>query len=372
MEYSWTETSQLNKAINFLINYKKQNCNATKESLSLAFIKEFNPKIKRSLYMCNDFCIRFCEVNTNNFTGTVLCLSALKQVDHNPIIACIVKKTELNFYLINSTFIKKVSHSSKGLTLNKVKGSFNGSDVIINYFGIKNEKGNFQKLFAEHRNLGWKSNFERIVKETSNIEPKKNKFLPSNLQRENILNAPNNCDLSIKDGSFNSIKKYLDEKVNNNKILILNQANNENNKTRGDNIESIITCNKNDNNLGDLNLKCRNWNFSIDIKTHIIGKNSSPKVYNIDKMLSFISDKNNIFLLYFLQIDILNGEISTKLVSIFDDEILNSTRIQTHWSGIDSRGTTQLSSMNHKIFDSNYNSIISLEKARSYLNNLLN
>ena len=88
-------------------------------------------------------------------------------------------------------------------------------------------------------------------------------------------------------------------------------------------------------------------------------------------MLSCISKPNNIFLLYFLQIDVLNDKISTKLLSVYDNKILDYTGIQFHWSGRDSRGATQLSNNYHKLIDDNYKSDISLEKAEKFLDKLL-
>ena len=82
----------------------------------------------------------------------------------------------------------------------------------------------------------------------------------------------------------------------------------------------------------------------IEIKTKLLdkSKSSNPKAYNIDKMLERLSSGNTAFVFLFIGIDIENSVVTSSIVSIFDESIIVGTRKQDHWSGLNSRGTTQL------------------------------
>ena len=64
-------------------------------------------------------------------SNTVLSLSALQKYDDKPFIVCIVTPDTNYMMLANSTFLKKISHSSQELRVDNIRGSFNGSDIMI-------------------------------------------------------------------------------------------------------------------------------------------------------------------------------------------------------------------------------------------------
>ena len=71
-----------------------------------------------------------------------------------------------------------------------------------------------------------------------------------------------------------------------------------------------------------------------------LGELKSP--HDHDKMLEELSSGNTAFVFLFIGIDIENSIVTSSTVSIFDESIIAGTRKQDHWSGRDSRGTTQL------------------------------
>ena len=129
---------------------------------------------------------------------------------------------------------------------------------------------------------------------------------------------------------------------------------------------------KTDNELGDY---VRNfddvYHIATDIKTKIMVLNSNPKAYNLDKMLSFLSSDNSVFMFYFIGIDF-DKVLNPVLVSMFHDKVLDYTIWQSHWAGRNSRGVSQLNGAKIKELFSDANPTnISLEKSIEFLKNLI-
>ncbi|MCD8254554.1 MAG: hypothetical protein LUC36_03280, partial [Oscillospiraceae bacterium] len=57
-------------------------------------------------------------------------------------------------------------------------------------------------------------------------------------------------------------------------------------------------------------------------------------------LLSFLSKEKSVYLIYVVAIDV-NKHISTRLCSMFNQQLLSGTRIIKHWAGRNSRGVTQ-------------------------------
>ena len=91
---------------------------ASKKLLASKVQNEFDLVRDRSVYYCQDFALRFCTAKGKTFSNTVLSLSALQKYDKLPFIVCIVT-LEKNFLLLaNTTFLRKISHSSQELRVN--------------------------------------------------------------------------------------------------------------------------------------------------------------------------------------------------------------------------------------------------------------
>ncbi|MBR6613783.1 MAG: hypothetical protein IKK84_03355 [Clostridia bacterium] len=131
---------------------------------------EFNLKTDRTVYYCDDFAVRVSYSKTATVSNTVLGLAKIKAYDNIPLFVIVVSPANHKIVLANSTCVKKVSHSSHKLTLTKIIGSINFSDISSEIFGIKNIPENFEEIFNLHLTIGFNNNLKRLVDATSNIE----------------------------------------------------------------------------------------------------------------------------------------------------------------------------------------------------------
>lgn len=324
--------------------------------------KTFGLTRDRSVYYCTHYAIRFSSSSSRNFGNTVLSLSNLRKYDERPFIVCIVTPTQ-NFCIIaNTTFLKKISHSSQEFRVNNIRGSFNGSDIMRVFEGIENCAENIIRLFNIHSEIGFEGNLPRLVEATNNISPSGVKFYVSNTARRIILAAPSRAINFVISHHATTLKSELDEKVSKyrNEILLASLIENVNVRGRiieyliaGDDEDirqSLITALKSDTNeipvfktnnaLGDYQRKFDAFDTETDIKTKIMILNSNPKAYNLDKMLEFLAGDYAVFMFYFIGMD--PGKIvKTILVSMFQRNLLESTILLRHWAGRNSRGVTQ-------------------------------
>jgi hypothetical protein len=333
-----------------------------KTNLSDLIQGKFNLIEERSVYRGASFSIRFSKSQTPNMSNTVLSLSNLRKYDQLPFIVCIVCPDKNYLLLANTTFLKKISHSSQSLSMENIKGSFNGSDIMREYQSISNSPENFQTLFQFHSKIGFTGNLLRLVNETNAISPTGKQF--NILDNPTVLcGAPNRALAFINSIEFKILKDELDGKVSKWSHQIHLAALIPNVNIRGRLIEYFITGEdenlkeqlstalirkqaslpkfKTEDDLGDYKKVFDAFYTETDIKTKLMFLNSNPKAYNIDKMLEFLSIPKSVFLFYFLDIEI-DKSLDTYLISMFDERIINSTRIQPHWAGRNSRGVTQL------------------------------
>lgn len=320
----------------------------------------FNLTKDRSVYYCSDFAVRFCKATTKNFSNTVLSLSALQKYDDKPFIVCIVTSQKNYMLLSNTTFLRKISHSSQDLRIDNIRGSFNGSDIIRDFEGISNEPQNFEFLFTSHENYTFEENLERLVEATNNIVPTGKRFMPSEKQVECIKSSPQRAISFLKSAEFSILAKDLQDRVEAVAAEIIIAAFIKNVNLRGRIIEYLITSDDSLRNilidalhdgsplpkiftadeLGDYEREFEMYSTATDIKTKILFLSSNPKGYNIDKLLSFLSVENSVYLIYVVAIDE-DKKISTQLCSMFNKQLLSRTRIIRHWAGRNSRGVTQ-------------------------------
>ncbi len=316
----------------------------------------------RSVYYCPRFAIRFSSSAGQNFGNTVLSLSNLRKYDDRPFIVCLVTPNANYCLLSNSTFLKKISHSSQELRENNIRGSFNGSDIVREFEGIANTPENINRLYDIHAEIGFEGNLVRLVEATNNISPSGVKCLVSANNASVILEAPKRAIRFNESKDYAVLKSELDEKVNKFKTEILLAALIENVNVRGRIIEYLIageddqlrqqliyalkTGNegipqfKTENALGDYQRRFDSFDTETDVKTKIMILNSNPKAYNLDKMLEFLASDRSVFMFYFVGVDP-KKIVDTVLVSMFQEKLLRSTIVLHHWAGRNSRGVTQ-------------------------------
>lgn len=353
-----TKSSCISEIIDFFTSIKIFN----KEQIIDMFVKKFNLTKDRKVYYNNFISIRFSFSKNGSFSNTVLSLSALQKFDDRPFFVALISPVGNQIFLANTSFLSKISHSSHQLRINNIKGSFNGSDIMKNVSGVRNVPTNFKHLYFDiHVNSTFEENLERLVESTNNIEAKKIKFNVGG-KIQIIMSSVDKSIEFINSRCFKILQDDLDDRVKKHFESILTASYIDNVKTRGQIIEYLIASNDEDvktqlyknlksgtplptytlhNGLGDYHKKFDNFDSETDIKVKVLIFGSAPKGYNLDKFLEFLSENNSVFLFYFVGVDQKENDILPKLVSVFDKNLLNTTHIQFHWAGRNSRGVTQ-------------------------------
>lgn len=324
----------------------------------------------------------------------MLSLSVLEKYDKIPFFVVLVRQSSTNLILLaNTTFLKRISHSSQELSMTNIKGSFNGSDIMRDYDNMKNEPENFDYLFALHQGLDWEDNLSRLVDASSNIKAVNQKFEPTQQEKANMFDSINRASSFVKSNNFNVLEDDLNERCNKcrNEILIASHI--ENTNIRGRLIESLITSSDAErevvienlhnleaalpsydtkNGLGDYYREFDNGDTYTDIKTKVVYLNSNPKAYNVDKFLKQMADSKSVFLFFFIGIDE-QSIFKTLLCSVYHGKLIDNTILQFHWAGRNTRGVAQFNgtSIEEMLKEENFVNDIDVQKSKTFLQELL-
>jgi len=363
---------ELVDAIAFIREYKRVNSHADKAAVQQVFIKRFALTRARSVWVGNGYAMRFSEARTRSFSNTVLSLSALQAHDARPFVVAVIRERTVDFLLANTTFLKKISHSSHELRTDNIKGSFNGSDIMVVYEGVQNSPENFDHLFAQHLAFTWEENVELLVEATNAIVARDNRFRPSHDQREVLLAAPERAAAALVEPAFQAIEAELQARVERHRAAILEAARVDNVNLRGNTIEQLLTAGINAHELGDLERDLGGGRLLvIDIKTKLLDRASAPKAYNVDKMLSLLARPGSVLAFLMIGVNIQAGTVSARLLPVLENALLAATGIRHHWAGRSSRGVTQLSGRFERASDPNYQPSVDVARAREFLEQLL-
>lgn len=382
-------SSQISTLIQFI---RKNDGINDKAKLTKLVSDEFQLTKDRSVFYNDSFAIRFSQAMTTNFSNTVLALSNLQKFDSRPFFVCVVCPN-FNYLLIsNSTFLKKISHSSQELSLTNIKGSFNGSDILRVFNSIENIPENFDRLYLIHDAIGFQDNLPRLVDATNSIIGTGHEFSISNENQIKIDESPIRASKFVQSDEYHILKQELDEKVKINSHAILIASLIQNVNIRGRAIEYLIAGEDEElkenliqalinnqaglprfateNSLGDYTRIFESYYTETDVKTKVMVLDSNPKAYNIDKMLEFLSKDKSVFLFYFIGIN--PGEkFKTVLVSMFEDRLVKGTLLLKHWAGRNSRGVTQLEGRTIKDIINNPSNIINTQNAKNFIQQMI-
>lgn len=353
----------MSNTFDHLLDFLKANDGINdKPALIKLVVDNFALTKDRSVYYCNEFAIRLSMAANQNFSNTVLSLSNLQKFDDRPFIVCLVTPLKNYLFLANTSFLKKISHSSQKLRENNIRGSFNGSDIARDFEGIENSPKNFNRLFNIHAAIGFEGNLVRLVEATNNITPSGKKFAVTDAALAQILDAPLRAQRFVSSEEAATLKQELDEKVEQFKSSILLASFIENVNVRGRIIECLIAGEderlkeelvaalhagnrgipafKTQNSLGDYTRVFEAFLTATDVKTKIMVLDSNPKAYNLDKVLEFLASGQTVFMFYLVGVEPVRI-VNTVLVSMFQKTLLESTILQKHWAGRNSRGVSQ-------------------------------
>lgn len=362
-----------------------------KNALSKKVKSVFHLSQNRSVFCGEYYTIRFCKATSKNFSNTVLSLSALKKYDQLPFIVCIVTPKKNYLMLANTTFLRKISHSSQELRIDNIKGSFNGSDIMNSLNDILNEPDNFESLFTLHQQSSFNKNLLRLTNATNGIHPIGHRFLPSDKQKACIMQSIQRTIDFFNSNDYEILNQDLTQRVNKVKNAIGNATFIDNVNLRGRIVEYLVTADDHlqtelidalqhnhalpkiftADSLGDYEYQSNNFITATDIKTKALFLSSNPKGYNIDKLLSFLANKKTVYLIYIIGVN-QSGEVATRLCSIFNRQLLEKTRIIKHWAGRNSRGVTQYDGTALEDLLFNFDKTIDIDAATAFIEQCLN
>lgn len=364
---------RLQAAIAFLREVKEENPSAGKAALQAAYAKRFVPtKVGRSVYVGEGYALRFSEAKKASFSNTVLALSELWKHDHQPFVVVIARPQRVDFLLANTTFLKKISHSSHKLRLDNVRGSFNGTDILTDYEGTKNCPENFEQLFALHEAFTWEENLARLVEATNDIIVRSQRFKPTVAQREVLSSAPERASAALSSRAFFAVAAELQALVAAKRDAIVAASRLDNVNTRGNAIEQILSGGVNAHEIGDLTHELEaGGRLVTDIKSKLLGRTSAPKAYNVDKMLALLAEPGTVFAFLFVGVNTAARTVTARLVPVFDETLLRATAVQHHWAGRGSRGVAQFTGGFERVLAPTYRSRVDVASARAFLEALL-
>lgn len=369
----------------------------TKEEMIEVACQNFTMvKDGRAIYHTDFFAVVFCYSKNNSFSNVVLSLSKLEKYDHIPCFVVLVKKDLDNvIYMINTTFLDKISHSSNDLRIDNIRGSLLGSNIRKEIVEIakRNQPADFDDLFSYHQGFTWQENIERLVERTNNIKPNKEKAVLNDNEKKNLLKAPSRAICFVNSEDYNILLDDLRNRCEEVKEAILVASHIDNVNIRGRLIEVLITSNPDErnkllrnlgeiehllptydtkNDLGDYVRTFEKSNSYTDIKTKVLYLDSNPKAYNVDKFLKCMGKDKSVFMLFFVGIDE-TGIVNTVLASVFHNKLQKTTLLQHHWAGKGTRGAAQFNgkTINELLREDSFVNIIDEKDSQRFLMELL-
>ena len=392
-----------NDAIQTLVKYiEGLDGIGDKEELAQKVQQEFslqdNGKEHGKILFCDSFALRFSSTKGNCFSNTVLSLSNLQKYDNIPFIVCAVSPEINTLLLANTTFLKKISHSSQELDCQHIVGSFNGSDIMGRYktcdasMDILNIPEHFCDLFSIHERTDVEKNLARLVENTKHTRPRKEKYMPTSSDEKIIYQSIERTVNFLSSSEYNQLAQGLSDRIEAVKTDIIAASHIKNGKPRGQFIEALITGENPSqrellrkhlhekkyrlpiqlaNDLGDYERRFSNYHVKVDIKSKLLYRSGNPKVFNIDKVLSFLAQPNSIYLLYIVAVDETDN-IHPRLCSIYEERLLNNMTNQSKWAGKNGRGTTQCKNKALKEIVVSHDQNIDFVAAQEFLMQCLN
>lgn len=370
--------------------------NTKEEMIDIACQAFTMVKDGRAVYHTDFFAVVFCYSKNDSFSNVVLSLSKLEKYDRIPCFVVLVKKNLDNvIYLINTTFLDKISHSSKDLRVDNIRGSLLGSNIRkeLVEIGKKNKPSDFDDLFSYHQGFTWQENIERLVESTNNIKPNKEKAVLDENEKENLLNAPSRAKNFVNSEDYHTLLDDLRNRCKEVKDAILVASHIDNVNIRGRLIEVLITSNQEErnkllrnlgqvehllptydtkNDLGDYVRTFEKSDSYTDIKTKVLYLDSNPKAYNVDKFLKCMGKDKSVFMFFFVGIDE-SGIANTVLASVFHSKLQKTTLLQHHWAGKGTRGSAQFNgkTINELLREDSFVNMIDEKDSQRFLMELL-
>lgn len=380
--------------VNFLNQYSGQ---VDKRKLEAMLASTLGLKKVGKLWVSSSYAIRVSSSKKDSptFSNTVLGLNKLLDFDSKiPVFCVVVQPSIIRSFLMNSSFINKLSHSAQTLSVDKITGSFNGNNILREVAGLKNQPENFKELYLIHvKNLREDPSAQlvRIINASKSSELKSKNpkaqprlFSPTDLQ--NIKDALNRTRSFVSSPHFNTLREKLRRSAMQHAKPIVQAAKIQNSTMRGRVIEYLMCAPASqekddlikaleqdnfcfldtfcpvDHAFGDHLETLGDFSVAVDVKSKLSGTKSNPKAFNIEKFLEFHKSPNSVFLFFFITINQEKGIIkSPRLTPCLESNLLEGYLTQKHWSARGSRGTTQMTLKSLEVLFSTDELTISLD-----------
>jgi len=358
--------------VGFVQEWRATHPHGAKDALVAALTGRFPLTKHGALLVGNAFVVRVSQNSADTgFPNAVVAFKKIVEHDDKPVVVCLLTPNRCNVYLANTTFLRKVSHSSHGLTEQKLVGSILGSDILAEYEGVANTAGNLASLWRRHQQADRAAHRLRIIAATQTIGASAETWVPSSSETDRILAAPELAHRISGTPEYVALAATLDAAVQQQRAAILEAARDENAKTRGDRIEQIVTGAAKNQGLGDLSVQVLTITISIDVKSKRLDLSSAPKAYNVDKALRDLAQGNRLLAVLFVGVDPDRDVLSTRVVSVFDRTLIAASRVDARWSGRGTRGTVQFSGSIDALWKDGFVEKIEVEVAKEFLRGLI-
>ncbi len=362
----------LSALVRFVQEWRTASPAGMKDALVAALIEHFSLEQDGALLVGSQFVVRVSQNSADaGFPNAVVALKKIVKYDDRPVIVCLITPNRCVLLLANTTFLRKVSHSSHSLAEHKLVGSILGSDVLPSHEGTSNTPDNFARLWKRHQQTDRASNLLRIITATRARGSAATMWFPSPIEIERILAAPQLAYTISGKAEYARIAMDLDAGIQLKRSAILAAACDPNHKTRGDRIESIVTGVAKNQGLGDLTVQVLTSTISIDVKAKRLDLSSAPKAYNVDKVLHDLSAGNRLLAILFVGVDPTRDLLNTRLVSMFDRTLLAAVRLDPRWSGRGTRGTVQFSGDLGAVWRVGFRETIDVAESGEFLRRLI-
>ncbi|MBK9273030.1 MAG: hypothetical protein IPM49_00630 [Flavobacteriales bacterium] len=313
-----------------------------KEAVKRQLLAKGFHKVGRSLLGCKneqgDLVAVFTLVDSKKSTSnTITSLKNILKHDELPFVAVFLDKSAVRFKLANSSLIKKASHSSQGITLERIKGSINGGDILNTLGDVLNEHAHLAELFAQHKDEDHAEHRERIVEATQAIKGRAPATPPDwDAVEENLRDGSGLLDKAI----LEEIRRTLFDRVASMRQAILACASHTSPKAFGDCVERMILSTDPAHALGDILFA--NGRVAVDIKGRKAGVPSSPKAFNVQKLVDHLSKGPGAALFFTVTVDVQAGTVACTLIHMLHPELMKHYWHDVRWSGRGSLGTLSL------------------------------
>lgn len=310
----------------------------------------------RSLYRLNwtNILIKFVDAKKKN-ANCIIAFKTIKRLNNdNFLLSYKLGDRITNIQSMNIPFITKISHSSKWITEEHIKGTIVMSNIKKDYLDLKNNKENIlnwkiYKLYSDHNDEKYiRNQIKNIITNTKNIKWRDRKKIV--ITKEIIEKLINDNKGITKDQE--KIEKIIKEKYitpNLQKITeIFNKR--ENSKYKGTDIEEIITLENTGNQFADMSpiikIEDKEYNLDINIKASdfsINNKNnkdkdklSHPNMFNLYKFKELLKDLYNQrkpFYPYFLFIyKNKDWNVRCKLVNMLEESFIKEYTLDDRYT----------------------------------------